>query len=420
MPVTRVRPDPLRRQRFRRAGSLFSGYGGLDMAAAAVLGCEPAWFCEVDPAASAVLAHHWPSTPNLADITTVDWSSVAPVDVLTGGFPCQDLSTAGRRAGLAPGTRSGLWSHMAHAIGVLRPRLVIAENVRGLLSAPAHSDMEPCPWCLGDSGDVAALRALGAVLGDLADLGYDAAWTGLRASDIGAPHHRHRVFVAAVARDADGIPGARRGLAAPGHPEGGRAPAVAGGSGCAPAADTEGERWHEGLTRPARQLRGPDGVLRRRPAADADGRTLRQQRRPARRRRPAPVSRRDRPAPAHTDRSRRQRQPQRHREPLHVGAPHGTDADGRVLDWGPYAHAIRRWETVLDHPAPRPTATSARGGQVLNPALPEWMMGIPGHITAVPGLSRADRLRLAGNGVIPQQAAAALRYLLPRLLAESS
>ncbi|MBK1785994.1 DNA cytosine methyltransferase [Prauserella cavernicola] len=116
-----------------------------------------------------------PATPNLADITTVDWSTVEPVDVLTGGFPCQDVSTAGRRAGLAPGTRSGLWSHMAHAISVLRPRLVIAENVRGLLSAPAHSDMEPCPWCLGDSGDVAALRAFGCRYADRRVMSPDAA-----------------------------------------------------------------------------------------------------------------------------------------------------------------------------------------------------------------------------------------------------
>jgi hypothetical protein len=95
----------------------------------------------------------------------------------TGGFPCQDVSHAGKRAGLRPDTRTGLWSQMAYAIDQLRPALVVAENVRGLLSAEAHSDLEPCPWCMGDGEGLSPLRALGAVLGDLADLGYDAAGT---------------------------------------------------------------------------------------------------------------------------------------------------------------------------------------------------------------------------------------------------
>lgn len=179
-----------------RVGSLFSGYRGLDMAVESVTGGRTVWVCDNDPGASRILAHHHPDVPNLGDITKVDWSTVEPVDVTTGGFPCQDVSHAGKRAGLRPDTRSGLWAHMAYAIDVLRPRLVVAENVRGLLNAQAHSDVEPCPWCVGDDPD-GALRALGAVLGDLADLGYDAEWCCLRASDVGAPHGRFRVFVIA-------------------------------------------------------------------------------------------------------------------------------------------------------------------------------------------------------------------------------
>ncbi|MEV6712011.1 DNA (cytosine-5-)-methyltransferase [Lentzea sp. NPDC051208] len=185
-----------------RIGSLFSGFGGLDLGVQAVLGGTVAWHVENDSDASAVLAHHWPDTRNLGDITRVDWSQVDRVDVLTGGFPCQDLSTAGQRAGLRPDTRSGLWSQMAYAVSVLRPRLVIAENVRGLLSARADCQVEPCPWCLGDDTG-SAMRALGVILADLADLGYDAAWCGLRAADVGAPHGRFRVFV--VAADADSV-----------------------------------------------------------------------------------------------------------------------------------------------------------------------------------------------------------------------
>jgi DNA (cytosine-5)-methyltransferase 1 len=181
-------------------GSLFSGYAGLDLAVNAVFGSETAWVSDVDPGACKILAHRLPDVPNLGDITTVDWSQVEPVEVMSGGFPCQDLSHAGKRAGMKPGTRSGLWSHMAYAISQLRPRYVVAENVRGLLSGEAHSDVELCPWCMGDGTGEPPLRALGAVLGDLADIGYDARWVGLRAADVGAPHGRFRVFV--VARDA--------------------------------------------------------------------------------------------------------------------------------------------------------------------------------------------------------------------------
>lgn len=180
-----------------KVGELFAGYGGLGMGVTDVLDAEVAWVSEIDKGACKVLAHHFPDVPNIGDITAVDWSQVEPVDVLTGGFPCQDVSSAGKRAGIRPGTRSGLWEHFAHAISQLRPSLVVIENVRGLLSATAHSDVEPCAWCLGDDTD-GALRALGAVLGDLADLGYDASWYGLRAADVGAPHSRFRVFVIAT------------------------------------------------------------------------------------------------------------------------------------------------------------------------------------------------------------------------------
>ena len=180
-----------------KIGSLFSGYGGLDLAVMNVTGAEVVWHCEWEDAPSAILDKHFPGVPNYKDVTQVDFTSVEPVDILTGGFPCQDLSLAGKRAGLKEGTRSGLWSEFVRAIEELKPRLVVIENVRGLLSAAAHSPVEPCPWCLGDESSEPALRALGAVSGSLANIGYDCKWTSVRASDAGAPHARFRVFIVA-------------------------------------------------------------------------------------------------------------------------------------------------------------------------------------------------------------------------------
>jgi DNA (cytosine-5)-methyltransferase 1 len=187
-----------------KIGSLFSGYGGLDLAVMNVLDAELAWHCEWESAPSAVLEAHFPGVPNFHDVSTVDWSAVEPVDILTGGFPCQDLSLAGKRAGLKEGTRSGLWLEFAKAIEILKPRLVVIENVRGLLSAKAHSDLEWCEWCMGETGNgEPSLRALGAVLGSLAELGFDAKWTGIRAADAGAPHGRFRVFIIAYPANSE-------------------------------------------------------------------------------------------------------------------------------------------------------------------------------------------------------------------------
>ena len=162
---------------------------------------QTAWHCEFDKAPSTILNHHYPDVPNLHDVTQVDWEQVEPVDIITGGSPCQDLSTAGKRAGMAEGTRSNLWVNMREAIATIKPRLVVWENVQGALSAAAYSssDMEPGQGLLG--GGDGHLRALGRVLGDLTALGYDARWTTIRASDIGAPHHRSRVFLIAYPAD---------------------------------------------------------------------------------------------------------------------------------------------------------------------------------------------------------------------------
>lgn len=188
-----------------KIGSLCTGYGGLDHAVQDFFGGELAFVADNFPGAQKLLEFHYPDVPDLGDITQVAWEDIDRVDILTAGFPCQDVSCAGSRKGLGKDTRTGIWSHVAEAIGVLRPRLVLLENVRGLLSARADSDLEYCSWCMGDDGDEPVLRACGAVLADLADLGFDAEWALVSAAEAGAPHKRERVFIlASPAADAAG------------------------------------------------------------------------------------------------------------------------------------------------------------------------------------------------------------------------
>jgi len=156
-------------------GSLFAGIGGFDLGLErAGMTCK--WQVEIDDYANRVLAKHWPDVPRHGDVRTFptvdrDWS----VDVICGGFPCQDISVAGKGAGLA-GARSGLWYEFARIIGELRPRYVIVENVSALLA-----------------------RGMDAVLGTLSTLGYDSEWHVIPASAVGAPHRRDRVWIVAYA-----------------------------------------------------------------------------------------------------------------------------------------------------------------------------------------------------------------------------
>lgn len=185
-----------------KIGSLFSGYGGLDLAVSAITGGQVVWHCEWDDAPSRILETHFPDVPNYKDVSKVDFTQIEQVDILTGGFPCQDLSVAGKRAGIQQGTRSGLWLEFARAISELNPRLVVIENVRGIFSAKASSDLEFCPWCMGESGSgEPVLYALNAVCGSLSNLGYDSRWQVVSASDAGAAHRRERVFIVGFRRD---------------------------------------------------------------------------------------------------------------------------------------------------------------------------------------------------------------------------
>ena len=185
---------------------LFSGIGGFSLGLERA-GMRTVAFCEIDPYCRRVLAKHWPDVPVWGDIRTLtcEWimanatgndvarrrhsggdqpnaeriSENAAIDVICGGFPCQDISVAGKGAGLA-GERSGLWSEYARIIGEVRPRYVIVENVAALLG-----------------------RGIERVLGDLAALGYDAEWDCIPASAVGAPHRRDRVWLVAYPAHAE-------------------------------------------------------------------------------------------------------------------------------------------------------------------------------------------------------------------------
>ena len=152
---------------------LFSGIGGFALAARWV-GWETVGFCEIDPYCQKVLRKHWPDVPIYEDVTQLDGRPHrGAVDIITGGFPCQDISLAGKGAGI-DGERSGLWSHLARLIGEIRPAYAVLENVSALLG-----------------------RGLDRVAGDLAEIGYDCEWHCIPASAVGAPHRRDRIWIVA-------------------------------------------------------------------------------------------------------------------------------------------------------------------------------------------------------------------------------
>lgn len=356
-----------------RVGSLFSGLGGLDLG----LPGDPAWLCEYDQHARRVLEHRFPGVPVYPDVRELD-DTVPPVDMLIGGYPCQPFSVAGKRG--AERDPRHLWPEFARLIRVLRPSVVVAENVSGHL-------------------------ALGfdRVLCDLAEAGFDAEWVVVRASDVGAPHRRERLFI--VAADATGVRRDRWEDRPCGRGE--RVEATERCQG-------EQDAWNDGGAAADASDERRDGHVPSRPAgehgqhrdenretpSDADVRAGRRRRRTP----GGPGSRADETPAADTNgdgfaRERRQQ-------------PVGRDADGRDrphVAWGAYEPAIRRWEHTIGRPAPRPTDDRGR----LNPVFVEWMMGLPHGWVTDPalGVSRTQQLRMLGNAVVPQQAALAWSIL---------
>lgn len=449
-------------------GSVCTGYGGLDLGVLAALGGgRIAWVADPDPHIECILAARLPGVPNLGDIRAFDWTQVEPVEVLTAGFPCQDISAAGRRLGIEKGTRSGLWTDIVAGVRVLRPTLVVVENVAALR------------WRGG---------GLHRVLGDLAEAGYDAAWRSVRAADIGAAHRRERVFLLAwprTRRDGHGHPAdadrARRLLQRHLSTQPAGRPVPAGPAAAAPHPDRvrreerhpqDTARWPVAPRRstpaahpdrgrlplrrdPDRAHTGtahPDRVHDTHrlgsPPADTTSIGHRNRRAPSQQELPAttvatsspaggprggcaPVAdatgdRRDEGLPSPT---RLQRRPDAALDSHPTADP--TDHPGhprphpvaifeptrREVDWGVYTPVVRRWERVLGRPAPFPTQPGQHGRPVLAPAFVEWLQGLePGWVTGLP-LPRTAQLRALGNGVVPQQTTHAIALLLADLAA---
>ena len=396
-------------------GSLFTGYGGLDLAVEEAFEAETIWVSDVDPGANRIIAHRYPGVPNLGDVTTIDWSGVQRPDILSGGSPCQDLSTAGARAGMVNGTRSNLWVAMREAIAQLEPTYVVWENVRGALSARAESDLGWTEGLLDGRPPEAhpkkedpALRALGRVLGDLSDLGYDARWLTLRASDVGACHRRERVFVVA-------------------HPKG------------HPWRECVGDPRPARLTTPRRLLptiKATNNENRQGPGYGPNlGEALRLL--------PTPTANLGKNGGGQDAEKRRAgghavsiedvtiSLPKLLPTPRASDGPHGgpnsRGSKGDLAlpaaacqDFGEYGEAVARHEQTFGRAAPSPTEPGKRGAPRLAARFVEWMMCLPDGWVTDPAIwegmtdtaARNAQLHALGNGVVPPQAYAALSFLL--------
>lgn len=368
-------------------GSLFTGAGMLDRAAEQVFGARTVWVSDIDKGACKVLAHRYPHAPNLGDITRINWATVPRVDIITGGYPCQPFSQAGRRLGQED--ERHLWPYVADALAVLRPTFVLFENVRGHLSLGFDE-----------------------VVRDLHQLGYDAEWVLIRASDIGACHQRARLFILGVNRER------RVRSASAGAAEGSRTdrPVPLGrvvGDGGEPVwPDTiRGklpDEWEHDRGAPVRCSRAgrPDLTLLPTPTvSDTNG------------------------AGAHSTGGADLRTAVQLLPTLRVENNENRQSEGYggnrgnfhglmsgAVSWGEYAAAIARHEQAWGVPAPEPTEPGPKGNPRLSAAFCEWMMMQPaGWITDVPGVTRNEALKLCGNGVVTPQAVHALRVMLYRI-----
>lgn len=311
-----------------KLGSLCTGYGGLDIAVERYFDAKTVWVSEIDKYASQLIDARI-NKPNLGNLKVIDWATVEPIDVLTAGYPCQPFSHAGHRKGVKD--ERHLWPYIKQAISVLRPKFVVLENVRGHFSLGFRE-----------------------VLGELTEIGYDARWRLVRASDVGAPHRRERLFIVA-------------------YPNG------------------KGLQGHSGSGYGFEQSSVKQVIT------DTNSDSCAQPRRADRN--------------LSTESSGLPRwENQGIAGPEYRGGGEivpNTNNRGRV---GAMSRPSKRYDTCSEmHLQIVPPALDQ--GK-LNPVFVEYMMGLPkGWVTDV-GLSRTQQLKILGNGVVPQQAYYALQLLL--------
>lgn len=315
-----------------KIGSLCTGYGGLDMAVEAYFEADMVWCAEIDKYASQLITARF-NKPNLGDIKQIDWDTVEPIDILTAGYPCQPFSTAGQRKGTDD--QRHIWPYIIKAISILRPRIVVLENVRGHLS-------------LGFKD----------VLKDLAKNGYDARWQVVRASDVGAPHQRARLFIIA-------------------YPKGGW-------SRIESSRISQSNPWpccsSESVTNTSCKSRSEtkEGFYSKPNNSDRKQNAL---------------------TNTNSDTCKESRR---------ADTELPTTSNG-LQQWQDKGQARRKYRSSCEMQQQEVPNTLVDGK--LNARFVEYMMGLPvGWVTDL-GLSRSQQLKMLGNGVVPQQAHYALQLL---------
>jgi DNA (cytosine-5)-methyltransferase 1 len=333
--------------------SLCSGIGGLDLAVDTEVECELVAYAEIDKDAAAVMAYHWPESPNLGDITTIQWSEFIKlgIEMITAGYPCQPFSYAGQRKGTEDSRH--IWPYIAEGIRVLRPRFVLLENVAGHRS-----------------------KGFGTVLQELSEIGYVAAWVSLRAADVGAAHSRERVFI--LAADPDGLEVWFKSFRES-QRSGATLSAQVGDSVADDAEIGDGVGFHGSVT----GQEAESGIGGNYATTVAHSPSIGSQ--------------------------EGLRQYLRY-EPQF--AMHG-EPDSGFVDWEVFGPAIERWEIISGRHHPSPLARGVRGGIVINSEFTEWFMGFPdGWVSDVPGIGHRAATKLCGNAVFPLQGAMAFKELL--------
>ena len=433
--------------------SLFTGYGGLDMAIETVTGGHVIAVSDIDPGPCKLLAARRPECPNLGDIKAVKWEDVDSFDVLVGGYPCQPFSMAGRRAGKDDPRH--LWPNVLEAIETHQPKQVFLENVRGHLSLGFDT-----------------------VLTDLANAGYSVTWTILAASSVGTAHRRERLYIYATpghaanmsevslpdklptagVLDADGLtvldrvdesvrrsstvmplfPTPKAGDGIMGRPRTSGRPIEKSGHlttivTLLPAATdllpTPTARDHKGASAKNRnggKSLGDIPTLLPTPNTmdhmytrngEAMERQLRRGEGPdASRRTTMGNLREDIMLTLDPTRFATDDPDERDKALMDAGLARSWSPFNNA-EWGKYAHAVARWSMVFGALPPAPVEPNTKGNPRLTAEFCEWLMGVPaGHITGEDiNLTRTEAIKLAGNGVVPHAAVAAFTRLIDRM-----